>query len=155
MVQALTDEDIKKFKVSERNVFILQALIFLPLAFLVSLLSGIFGSRSLGYWITVLFTITLMIAAYGVYLLFQLMAFRKDIACRQKKVETLKVTGKLIKDGKRMVWTDNESIKQFQLFHNNAFDLIQVGDILYVEETLHRRYLLRLDRDGENLLVTG
>ena len=155
MLQALTDDDVKEFKASERNVFKLQALIFLPLAFILSLLSGIFGFRGWGYWMTVLLTLTLLIGTYLLYLLFQVAAYRKDIDCGQKRVATLKVTGKTIKDGKRIVWTDNASIKQIHLFYKNTFDLIQEGDILYVEETLKRRYLLRLERDGQNLLNVG
>jgi hypothetical protein len=155
MLQTLTDDDIKRFKASERDVFKLQAIIFLPLGILVSLLSGIFGFRNWGYWITVLLTLTLLIISYLLYLLFQVLAYRKDIARQQKRVETVKVVAKTTKEGKRTLFTDNASIKRIDLFYKNAFDLIQEGDVLYVEETLRRRFLLRLERDGQSLLNVG
>jgi hypothetical protein len=155
MLQELTDDDIKRFKASERDVFKLQVIIFLPLAILIALLSGIFGFKSWGYWTTVLLTLTLLSISFTGYLVFQIISHRKDITQKQKRVETVKIVSKKIKDGKRILMTDNVSIKHIDIFHRNAFDMIKEGDILNVEETLKRRYLLRLERDGQNLLHAG
>ena len=134
-------------------MFKLQSIIFLPLAIFVSLFSGVFGIKGWGYWETVLFTLTLSIVGYTMYLLFQIIAYSKDLKCKQKRVETVKVVGKTVKGGNKTLLTDNISIQRINLYDKNAFDRIQEGDVLHIEETLNRRYLLRIERNGQSLLL--
>ena len=153
MLQKLTETDLEKLK-STKNVFKVMHLLFLSFAFLISLLSGMFGIRIFGYLPTVGFTFLFLLLIYLIYFLTLYLKYRKDVYQQQKISATIQVIRKSPNKDK-VIWTDNPVFKRIEVLNQEALSLINVGDKLYVEQTLNSKMLLRLEKQGKDLLNGG
>src|SRR5690348_9372197 len=138
MLQNLTERDLEKLK-STTNVFKLMHLLFLAFAVVISLLSGVFGIRDFGYLSTAGFTFLFLLLAYLIYFSRDYIAYRKDLHRQQKASGIVKVIEKSSKQNGRTIWTNHSAFKRIQVLDNEAFGLIQVGDELYVEQTVNSK----------------
>lgn len=154
MLQSLTEIDIEKLK-STKNVFKLMHLLFFAFAFIISMLSGLFGIKDFGYLETAGMTFLFLILIYIVYFLIRYSAYLKDLLQQTKIAATVRVVKKARKETDKVVWTDNASIDRIEVLNLEAFRLIEVGDELYVEQTLNSKFLLRLEKQGKNLINGG
>ena len=72
---------------------------------------------------------------------------------QQKVTATIRVIKKSTKGN--IIWTDSPIIKEIALLSKKAFDKIEAGDELEVEQTVKSKFLLKLEKQGESLLNGG
>jgi hypothetical protein len=153
MHQSLTERDIEKLK-STTNVFKIMHVLFFAFAIIISLLSGLFGVKDFGYLETAGMTFLLLLFIYSIYFAIRYISYRKDLSQQQKIAATVRVVKKS-KETDKVIWTDNPAIKRIEVLNQEAFHLIEVGDELYVEQTVSSKFLLRLEKQGKNLMNGG
>jgi hypothetical protein len=150
-IQKLTTTDLLKLQ-GQAKVFSLQHFLFLIFTIVISLVSGLFGLKSFGYWICVTGTFSFMMALYLIMFIKEFIAFRKDIKQRQKVCATLTVTNKSNKKNDFVFNSDLKQLRKVNLFNRKIYEQVAIGDQLYVEFTKQSKQLLRLEKDGHNLL---
>lgn len=151
MLQDLTKADIEKLK-GMGNAFKLMHLLFLAFAVIISFLSGILGIKSGGYLPTAGFTFLLLLLLYLIYFSIKYIAYRKDLYQQRKATATVKVIKKSSKQSEKTVWTNQAAFKRIEVLNEEAFGLIHLGDELYVEQTVNSKFLLKLQKEGKDLL---
>lgn len=154
MHQSLTERDIEKLK-NTTKVFKIMHVLFFAFAVIISLLSGLFGVRDFGYLETAGLTFLFLLLIYSIYFANRYTSYRKDLSQQQKIAATVRVVKKSRKETDKVIWTDNAAIKRIEVLNNEALHQIEVGDELYVEQTVNSKYLLRLEKQGRNLLDGG
>jgi uncharacterized protein YacL len=154
MHQSLTEKDIEKLK-STTNVFKIMHVLFFAFAIIISLLSAIFRLKEFSYLETAGLTFLFLILIYIVCFLIRYSAYRKDLSQQTKIAAIVQVVKKSPKENDKVIWTNNAAIKRIEVLNMETFHLIEVGDELYVEQTLYSKFLLRLEKQGKNLINGG
>ena len=150
-IQKLTATDFLKLK-RQTKMFWLQHFLFLICATIISLVSGLFGLKSFDYWICVGATFSFLIVLYLIMFTQEFIAFRKDIKQQQKVCTTLMVTNKSTKKNDFVFYSNLKKLRKVNLFNRKTYEQVAIGDQLYVEFTKQGKQLLRLEKDGHNLL---
>jgi hypothetical protein len=128
---------------------------FFSFAIIISLLLGIFGIKDFGYLETAGLTFLFLLLTYAVYFSIRYTSYRKDLSQQKKIAVNVRVVKKSHKENDRVIWTDNAAIKRIAVLNKQALNLINVGDELYVEQTVNSKFLLRLEKQGKNLINGG
>jgi len=128
-------------------------LLFFAFAIIISLLSGILGIRNFGYLETAGVTFTFLVLFYSIYFAIRYASYRQDLSQQQKFTATVYVIKKSAKGN--IIWTDSLIIKKIEPLSKRAFDQIEVGDLLKVEQTVKSKFLLKMEKQGKNLLNGG
>jgi hypothetical protein len=152
MHHRLTERDIEKLKKSTANVFKLMHVLYSAFAAIISLFLGLFGMKDLGYFETAGITFLLLLVIYTSYFAIRYTSYRKDLSKLQKIAATIRVVKKSRKKTDMVIWADNPAIKRIELLNRKVFDLIEVGDEIYVEQTVYSKFLLRLEKQGKDLI---
>ena len=136
----------------QTKVFRLQHFLFFIFAIIISLVSGLFGLKSFGYWNSVGGTFFSFVVIYLIMFVKDLAAFRKDMKRQEKICRTLTVTNKSSKKGDFVFTSDLKQLRRVRLFDRKFFEQVAVGDKLYVEFAKQSKLLLKLEKEGHNLL---
>lgn len=70
----------------------------------------------------------------------------------KKVTGLLTVKKKSNKESDYTIRTDLEQLKKINVFDKEIFDQISKGDELYIEFTKHSKFLLKLEKNGRDIL---
>ena len=152
-VQTFTQSDLNKVRALPKGfklAFFIILVICIPLSFVFGLLGLL--KKGYGYWPT---TIGFLIFVSLIYLYFFLkdyVAYRKDLAKKLKLSGEINVISKSKKKNERIIYFDTNEIKRINVYSKSIFDKIQIEDTLKIEITKYSKCLLKLEKNGENLL---
>jgi hypothetical protein len=144
--QKKIDNAPKSFKV----VGLVYCILLVPASFLFGLLG--LTPKGHGYWITTLsfLVVFTLVAVFSVIKAFLL--YRKDMINKKKYKGTIRVVDKSLKKGDKTIFTDSIELKKLDLLTNNIFDKVDIGDQLTIEISKYSKTLLRLEKNGADLL---
>lgn len=145
MVQQLSEEDLVNLK-SFKSVFKLTHILFLIVLVPVSLLAGIFGINSFGYFQTAGAIFIIVFIFYLFYTLYKYWLYYKDLRNLKKISSIVTIVNKQSKGSDRFIVTDDPLLKRIEIIDNEIFDVVNVGERILIEQTLHSKYLLKIEK---------
>jgi hypothetical protein len=134
--------------------FKVTGLFFLLFCVPTSLLFGLLGlaKNGFGYWLTT-FTLLAVFAIVGIFAIGKdYLLYYKDKTNQKKYRGIIKVVGKSKKNGDKVIFTDIPELKKINLYTNELFEKISIGDTLTIEISKFSKTLFRLDKDQFDLL---
>lgn len=134
--------------------FKITVLFFIFICLPASFLFGLLGltKNGHGYWPITLALITVFAAVAIFVIIKDYKLYHKDRTNQKKYVGVIKVTGKSIKKGDKIIFTDIPELKKLDLHTNELFDKVSVGDNLTIEISKFSRTLFRLEKGHFDLL---
>jgi hypothetical protein len=142
---AKIENNNKKFK----KIVSLIIIIGVPLEFF----AGFLASKkyhTLFLPVTAVGLIILLLVYYFVFLK-GLESIKKDISEQIKLVGELQVVSKSEKEKCRIIGLNSPQLESISI-SKDAFDKIDIGDILFIEISKYTKYIFRLSKDGETII---
>ena len=152
-LENFNQEDQQKIKAVPRT-FKVTGIFFLILCVPASFLFGLLGltKKGHGYWTTTIILLAVFAFVTLVILIKDYFLYYKDKIQQQKYKGVITIIGKSTKKGDKIIFTNVPELKKLNLYTDELFDKVSIGDKLTIEISKFSKTLFRLHKDQIDLL---